>query len=312
MATVEPMASEGTPQLPQVWTLESFLPEYEKKYLRRHEAFKSGKPLGPTTPFKALNKSLRGYFCPGFHIVHGAPGTGKTAFCLQIAAQCQCPSVFVSVEMDIDPIVERIVARTSGTFLDAIGRGDMLPSDVMALIRGGFEASPGLLLADAKRTPAPAQWVAETAEGWRDHHKAEHILIVIDSLHAWTTSLSSNFSGDMSERDRINQVLAWIGEITSHLSCAVLFIAHRNRSDRKGGGMASVLGSGQIEYLAENMISLEKSDGDSGSRYLKDITVKVDKSRHGPEGEDIILNFDGRIQEFTVRPMDANADDSDG
>ena len=304
MATVEPMASEGTPELPQVWTLESFLPEYEKRYSIRHEAFKAGKPLGPITPFKSLNKALRGSFCPGYHVIHGAPSTGKTAFCLQVAAQCQCPSVFVSVEMDIDPIVERIAARATGTFLDAIGRGDMPPAQVLALIRRGFEASPGLLLADAKRNPAPAQWIAETAQGWRDYHNSEHVLIVIDSLNAWTTSLSATHPDGSSDYDRLNMALSWIGEITSHLSCAALVITQRNRKDMKSGGMSASAGSARIEYLAETVLELNKKEGEQGQKYLQDVTLTVSKSRHGPEGDEIILNFDGRTQEFTARPID--------
>ena len=58
-----------------------------------------GSPGGPVTGLAPVDIALGGYLAEGLHILHGAPGTGRTALSLQIAATCGAAALFVTAEM---------------------------------------------------------------------------------------------------------------------------------------------------------------------------------------------------------------------
>src|SRR5438128_6247689 len=62
-------------------------------------ARESGIPRGPVTRLSALDEALGGYLSVGLHLLQAAPGAGKTAFALQVAAMCGFPSLFVTAEL---------------------------------------------------------------------------------------------------------------------------------------------------------------------------------------------------------------------
>ena len=122
------------------------------------DARASGVPRGPLTGFTLLDRELGGALAPGVHVLHGTPGAGKTAFALQIAAQCQCPALFVTCEMAPAELLRRHTARISGTFLRASSKsGEMSAADAEQSARDALEAAPLLNFVDATQAPAPAQ-----------------------------------------------------------------------------------------------------------------------------------------------------------
>ena len=127
------------------------------------DARASGVPRGPLTGFTLLDRELGGALAPGVHVLHGTPGAGKTAFALQIAAQCQCPALFVTCEMAPAELLRRHTARISGTFLGRLKSGEMSAADAEQSARDALEAAPLLNFVDATQAPAPAQLLAEFA-----------------------------------------------------------------------------------------------------------------------------------------------------
>ena len=82
-------------------------------------------PSGPVTGFAQLDNELSGYLAPGIHVIQAAPGAGKSAFCLQVAASCGFPALYVTAEMGVLELFRRTVARETETFLGRLKSGEL-------------------------------------------------------------------------------------------------------------------------------------------------------------------------------------------
>jgi replicative DNA helicase len=100
-----------------------------------HTAHATGQPRGAQTRLPQLDGILGGFLAPGVHLLQAAPGAGKTAFCLQAAADCGFPALFVTAEMPPLALFRRLIARATGTYLGRLQSGELAPEVVEALAR---------------------------------------------------------------------------------------------------------------------------------------------------------------------------------
>ena len=89
----------ATPSGPRIRLLPDILGDLETEAERAHQQRLTGRAGGPVTGLAPVDIALGGYLAEGLHILHGAPGTGKTALVLQIAANCGAVALFVTAEM---------------------------------------------------------------------------------------------------------------------------------------------------------------------------------------------------------------------
>jgi replicative DNA helicase len=102
-----------------------------------------------------------------------------------------------------------------------------------------------------------------------------------------------------TEYDLINAALDGVASIAADLSCPVLAVSHRNRAGQKEGGMHAGKGSGDLEYIAETVIDLNREkDAQPDAQGEVSITVAIHKNRHGSPGVTHTLRFCGQLQEF--------------
>lgn len=251
-------------------------------------------PRGPITGLAALDRELGGCFAPGVHIAHGAPGAGKTAFALQVAASCACPCLYLTCEMAPLELLRRLTARTTSTYLGRLKSGEMRPADSLELARRGAAQAPQLALVDGTRAYASPAYLRECAEIVRGD--SPHLLIIVDSLHAWTESAPPVGA---TEYDTLNVALMALKRLTADLNCPVLAIAERNRGAMQGGGLSAGAGSRKIEYGAETVLDLERAEGARADAQGEvEIKAKLCKNRHGAAGKSIALRFHGALQRF--------------
>jgi replicative DNA helicase len=245
---------------------------------------------------KLLDEALGGFLANGLHILQAGPGSGKTALALQMCSDCRFPALFVTVEMPLLELFRRLVARQTGTFLQRLKTGELSSAEIRKLAQLTAERLPLVAIMDGTKGYAAPRLILETAKGMREKARADNVLVVIDSLQTWARS-SGN---EGSEYDLVSVHAQSAEKIAAHLAAPVVTISHRNRqSNKSGGGLYGGKGSGDIEYLAESVIDLERDlktkDGANGEIP---VSVTIWKNRHGMAGTSFDVRFCGRLQSF--------------
>lgn len=257
------------------------------------DACVTGNPRGAISGLASLDRELSGAFAPGVHFIHGNAGTGKTAFCLQVAANARCPALFVTCEMSTVELLRRHTARVTKTFLGRLKSGEMSGADTERLALEACETAPDLAFADATTGPASLAFIYQCAQAVKGD--APHLLIVVDSLHSWAQGLESG----LPEYEVLNAALQGLQRLAAQMSCAVLVVSERNRASMKDGGMNAGAGTRKIEYSAETIIDLARDPKQSQDGLGEvEIILKLEKNRHGAAGKALSLHFNGALQEF--------------
>lgn len=252
-------------------------------------------PRGPISGWPRLDQQIGGCFSQGVHIVHGQPGTGKTAFALQIAANCGCPCLFVSCERSALELLRRHTARVTGTYLGRFKSGDIPPAESLRLVRRACAQAPMLALVDATQAHASVQYLRDAALIAKGNER--HLLIIIDSVHSWAEG--SNIGA--TEYEMLNAALQGLRNLAHQLDCPILAVSERNREAMRTGGMSAGAGTRKLEYSAETVIDLSRKKEDAREDFAGqvEIAVKLAKNRHGAAGRDLGFRFHGAKQEFS-------------
>jgi len=278
---------------PRLVKLAGLLEDWQADAEAAHQAKTTGKPRGPVTGLSRLDRELGGCLHPGVNIVHGTPGVGKTAFCLQVAASCGCPALFVTCEMSPLELFRRVTARVTGTYLGRLKSGELTPAESLALARRGVQAAPLLAFADATQAFAAPAWIREVALAVRGD--SPHLLLVVDSIHSWAEAAP----GGLTEYDALNAGLAALRALSHELACPVLAVAERNRASMATGGLSAGAGTRKIEYGAEAVIDLSRpEDTKPDAKGEVPVTAKLAKNRHGAVGGVVKLRWHGALQRF--------------
>jgi replicative DNA helicase len=293
----EPNAQNGSYQAdepkPQLFRLSDVLGDLRRDADAAHDARTKGIARGPQTGLPILDRELSGALAVGLHYATGNAGTGKTALCLQVAASCACPALFVTCEMAPVELLRRHTARVTKTLLGRLKSGEMRGIDAEQLARQAIEAAPLLAFADATRAPASCKYLYECAQIVRGD--AAHLLIVVDSLHSWAQGTADG----LNEYEALNAAVADLQRLALTLRCPILIVSERNRASMKEGGINAGAGTRRIEYGAETVIDLdrEKDAREDGSGEVN-ITLRLSKNRHGAAGKTLALKFNGALQSF--------------
>lgn len=279
---------------PELVRISDLLATWESDATAAHEAYTTGQARGAVTALPRLDRELGGFLTPGVHIVHGAPGAGKTAFALQVAATCGTPAVFVTCEMSPIELLRRITARVTGTFLGRFKTGEFTPEYSLRLASQAVAAVPNLYLADATLAYPNRAWIQEAALAVRG--KERHVLVVIDSVHSWADGVPN---AGMAEYDALNTSLAELRAISAVLECPVLTVAERNRMSMNKGGLSAGAGTRKLEYGAWTVLDLGRKEGDKADANGEvEVVVTLDKNREGQKGVKVPLMFNGALQSF--------------
>jgi len=279
------------PSKPKVFGLADLLDQLRADAEARYDAKKAGRVRGPITDLPSLDLIIGGAFEPGVCILHGQPGTGKTALALQIATKCRCPALFVSVEVSPLELLRRLTAAVSQENLGRILSGSLSPEQVLKLAEQAVRAAPRLAIMDATTVLADPSWIRDVALEIRGD--AAHVLIVVDSVHAWADTW-----GDGTEYETLNAALAALRQIAADLACPILGIAERNRASMDKGGLAAGAGTRKIEYGATLVLDLGPDNENQGGAGEVGVTLTVAKNRNGMAGRTVKLRFDGAHQRF--------------
>lgn len=259
-----------------------------------YQARRSGQALGPITGLKFVDKVLGGRLPVGLVPVLGNAGAGKSAFCLQMAASCGVPALYVSCEMSPAELLRRQMARVGDIYLGRLKSGEIPPEEMQKRAVEAAAAAPQLSLMDATSVCPSIEHLKAISVALRG--REEHLLMVMDSLHSWIEGARTG----LTEYDAINAAMARLREIALEQRIVVAVICERNRASMDSGGLNSGAGSRRIEYGAEVMLDLQRKLDEPGDAQGEvPVTLCFAKNRNGVAGKKVALSFNGRLQRFT-------------
>jgi len=265
----------------------------------------AGRPRGPVTGIKQLDKELGGFMSPGIHTLLAAPGAGKTALALQIAGNCgstehPVPALYVTCEMRPTELLRRIMAQVTGNVLTNFSGGKLAEAELQAQTTKAVETYSRLAIYDSTLDAATPSAIINAAQALKDSFESRHILIVVDSLTDWAAMAAA----EMTEYQANELALNSLKKIALALVCPVVVIVHRhragNRGDDENSKMFAGKATGRIEYISESMWNIEGTGDkkpDVNGHTKKKLTIV--KNRKGTQDVEIPLLFEGRCQRFT-------------
>lgn len=275
----------------------SLIDEVVQNAAEAHQARLTGVPRSPITGWKKLDERIGGSLPPlGTSVVLGNTGAGKTAFCLQMAAQCAFPALYVTTEMAPAELFRRQMARITGQFLGRLKSGETPPNEIERLARQTAAALPNLCFVDATQGPASLPFLADCAEivrGQSQNSQAPKILLVVDSLHSWVRGAGAG----APEYEALNAGLSGLQSLSHSIAAPIVVICEQNRAGMDAGGVNSGAGSRFIEYGAEIIFDLQAAKETDVLGELP-VTVRLAKNRHGAAGATVKLSFHGALQRF--------------
>lgn len=122
-----------------------------------------------------------------------------------------------------------------------------------------------------------------------------HLLIVIDSLHAWVRNAFPN----ATEYDGLNLGISTLQQLAMIERCAIIVVCERNRVAMSDAGLHSSKGSAGLEYACETVWALSR---DKNAMPNSDEEVRVQltlaKNRNGSPGVMVDLSFSGGFMRF--------------
>lgn len=276
------------------------------------QARAAGRAPGAVTSFEPLDRELGGFLAPGVHTVLAAPGAGKTALCLQIAASCGCPTLYVSAEMRRVELLRRLIARETGEYLGKL-RGGLLDIDRLnSLACRAAAKTPQLALFDAQEAAgspegggATVSALAARVAALKAHFESDHVLIVIDSVTEWAPLAVMNdpSTAGVNEYALAEVAVNGLKNLASVLRCPVLAIAHRHRAaqGKDADRLHGAKGTGRYEYISESVWDMERDQQNrppGGESVYINLTLL--KNRYGAVGGTFRFCFEGRIQKFSL------------
>ncbi len=267
----------------------------------RYECNKKNVPYGPVTPWEQVTKAWGGAIPQGLHTILGGPGAGKSAFALQLAAECGCPCVFVTCEMTPEELVRRIAARVHRIKVSKFKNGDISGQEVRDLVSEALDSCPELYIANGMTEYISPEQIISFAEQIRED--SAHVLIVIDSFHAWVQSDPSPSSA--SEYDRLNAAVGQLLTIATNLKCPVIAVTEQNRASFGKHAPEEKLHAGagtrKLEYSPETVLSLRRASYENEelkTNLDRDMILTFEKNRNGKQGEQITLIFQSGYMGF--------------
>jgi len=203
-----------------------------------YEARCGGKALGPAIGCSPqLSAELCGSLPVGLTIVHGPPGSGKSALAAQLAAEAGCPSVIATFEMPPLEFLRRHAARATSTFVSKLRNGTLPPTEWLRIVERAIVSAPDLAILDGTCAPVSYDHLAGAVE--RVRGDSPHALLVVDSASAWVRSSSST----VSEYEATSAAIASLQRLAAELRISILVVAEQNRAGRGDDRQESAAGT---------------------------------------------------------------------
>ncbi len=272
-------------QTAHVYTLAQLADDLAQEHAAADAARAAGKHLGPVIPHPRLAAELGGYWSRGVVGLHAQPGCGKSAWAISTVLFAECPSIYLTCEMSAHTVLRRMIACESGEFLGRLAPGQISSERIRALANALAAKHPHVAIVGANTAPCPPGLVRTICK--RMQQLGDHLLIGVDSLHAWAAAIDP----EREEYQSVSAGVEALRRIADEYRASIIAIVERNRASMTTGGISAGAASRKIEYSSEVIIELKCVEPGR-------INLRLAKNRNGREGVTIGYEFEGATQRF--------------
>lgn len=262
-----------------------------------------GEFAGISSGLSDLDDVTNGFRPENLIIVAGRPGMGKSALAMNIAEHNavyhQIPVLFVSLEMSLVELGDRLAASVSGVDSYRIRRGIADESEMRRFRSATETISRAPLFIDV----SAGRNVTQIAANARRYKARKGIkLMIVDLLN--------EIDGDdsrASRREQLASISRRLKSLTRELSIPIIAVAQLNRdpSNREGNRprMSDLKETGEFEQNAHLVILLHRPEYYKPGDQRGQAVIIVDKNRNGPSG-DVNVMFHKQLTRFEcIVPM---------
>ncbi len=257
---------------------------------------------GVPTGYKDLDNLLAGMQASNLLILAGRPGTGKTAFALNItqhvAVKEKMPIGFFSLEMSSEELGDRLLVMESGIDSWRLKTGRLQDEDFDKLQEAmGVLADAPIYIDDT-----PGMSIMEMRTKARRLQMEKGLkLVVVDYLQLMDAG--RRFDNRVQEVSMISQSLK---NLARELRVPVIALSQLSRAVEQRGTkkpqLSDLRESGSIEQDADVVMFLYRAeDSDNAAPSDKTaIKLAIEKHRNGQAGVEIDFMFHGAKQQFKL------------
>jgi len=266
--------------------------------------------LGSPSGLRILDRSVEGFF--GLVGVTGVPGKGKTTLAIQTTIHniftLNKPVLYVSMEVDKDLLIAKIVSHMTGIKVKKILKGGMNYVESKHFLEALQKVydTENLRIIDAKDTKFKTieEEIIKFKEDYLEEYGVEEeILTVIDYLNIMNDVPKGNINEKSDSNDKTKAQMTEFIRIKNDTKANFFIILAKNKKGYGEKSMGAIKGSGDLEYGFETIISLEDPEEEfPTSDYpenretgFKEVNtmVSIFKARWEDTNKIIPLYFDG-------------------
>ena len=229
-----------------------------------------------------------------FATVTGAPGAGKTTLVAAMATEHVGPVIFVSLELDGDELVGRIVGMRCDASWEDVLRGKVATVDVDRVLD-----IPGLIVLEGE--DATISQLETEVDATRVEFPGELILVVVDYLQIIP-------SEEREVRARVAAVVQQLRRIAKKLGVVIIGISQPSRAAGKALSSGELVGADTMTTGAESAeieraayltfaIGTHGPERDDGTRA---VDLNVGKGRFGGGDRVIPMSYNGRSGKWRI------------
>ncbi|MCR5204660.1 MAG: replicative DNA helicase [Lachnospiraceae bacterium] len=247
---------------------------------------KQGAVTGIPTGYYDLDYKTAGFHESDLLLLAARPSMGKTALALNIAEHVilkeRVPTVFFSLEMSREQLVNRLISMNSRVNAQAIRTGTLKPDEWGKLVQSARELGESTLIID----DTPGISVREMRSKCRKLKMDKGLgFIIIDYLQLMTAGGRAS----ESRQQEISEISRSLKALAREIKCPVLALSQLSRDvekrDNKRPQLSDLRESGAIEQDADVVMFIYRDEYYNKESEEKGVAeIIIGKQRNGPTG----------------------------
>lgn len=223
--------------------------------------------LGAPSGIKSLDNRVEGFF--GLVGLTGEPGKGKTSLAIQTAVFnafiLNKPVFYISLEVNKDMLITKIISHLTGIPLKKILKGGMNYDESVKFLEASFLVldNKNLVIIDAKEATFDniENIIFDMKDDYFNQYGVEEeILVVLDYLNILKDVPEGDINSNSDSNDKSKAQMTKFIQIKNDTKSNWIIILAKNKQGYKKKDMGSIKGSGDLEYGFETLISLDDPD----------------------------------------------------